>query len=194
MNKNICKIQTKNGDVFMKTTGIVRRIDSLGRIVIPKEMRNSLRIMENDMLEIAVQNESIVLKKISTFSDSMNYFDEVLKLISKLYDCDTFITDSSVIYYYEGKNKDKYIGKNMSEYLLKCLKNRNVVKESNVSCLHIIDDEKESGLNCNYLLIPIIDSGDTYGILGFLNFDNVDNIMNIGKIIEKILKLKVSNI
>ena len=178
----------------MKTTGIVRRIDSLGRIVIPKEMRNSLRIMENDMLEIGLQNESIVLKKISTFSDSLNYFEEILKLVNKLYDCDVFITDSSTIYSYEGKNKEKYVGKNMSEYLINCLKNRNIISENMPSILHITDDKDNLPLNCNYLLIPIIDSGDVYGILGFLNYDNLDNIMNIGKIIEKTLKLKISNI
>ncbi len=177
----------------MKTTGIVRRIDSLGRIVIPKEMRNSLRIMENDMLEIEVQNDNIILKKISTFSDSINYFTEILKIVNKLYGCDIFITDSSMVYLYVGVNKEKYIGKNISEYLIKCLKNRTIVKENQQTTLYITDDSNISPLTCNYLLIPIINSGDVYGILGFMNFDNLDNIMNIGKIIEKILKLKISN-
>ena len=47
----------------MKTTGIVRRIDELGRIVIPKEMRKNLRIKTGDNLEIMVNDDTIVLKK-----------------------------------------------------------------------------------------------------------------------------------
>ena len=49
----------------MKTTGIVRRIDELGRIVIPKEMRKNLRIKTGDNLEIMVNDDTIVLKKSS---------------------------------------------------------------------------------------------------------------------------------
>ena len=49
----------------MKTTGIIRRIDDLGRIVIPKELRRNLRIQNGDSLEIFVDLNSIVLKKYS---------------------------------------------------------------------------------------------------------------------------------
>ena len=59
----------------MKSTGIIRRIDSLGRIVIPKEIRKSLKIFENDMLEISLDNNVIKLQKTSTFSDSLNNYD-----------------------------------------------------------------------------------------------------------------------
>jgi len=47
----------------MKSTGIVRRVDELGRIVIPKELRGSLNIEEKDVLEIYVDGEQIILKK-----------------------------------------------------------------------------------------------------------------------------------
>ena len=49
----------------MKTTGIIRRIDDLGRIVVPKELRKTLRIKNGDSLEIFVDNEDIILKKYS---------------------------------------------------------------------------------------------------------------------------------
>lgn len=51
----------------MKSTGIIRRIDSLGRIVIPKEIRKSLKIFENDMLEISLDNNVIKLQKLQRF-------------------------------------------------------------------------------------------------------------------------------
>ena len=47
----------------MKSTGIVRRLDDLGRIVIPKEIRKSLKFMEGDALELFVENNSLILKK-----------------------------------------------------------------------------------------------------------------------------------
>ena len=47
----------------MKSTGIVRRLDDLGRVVIPREIRNSLKFMEGDALELFVENNSLILKK-----------------------------------------------------------------------------------------------------------------------------------
>ena len=54
----------------MKSTGITRRIDDLGRIVIPKEIRKNLKIKENEVLEIFINNDEIILKKFSPFNDS----------------------------------------------------------------------------------------------------------------------------
>lgn len=50
----------------MKNTGIIRKVDELGRIVLPKEMRDKLNILEKDSLEIYVQGEKIILEKYST--------------------------------------------------------------------------------------------------------------------------------
>ena len=49
----------------MKATGVVRRIDDLGRIVIPKEIRKTLRIKDGESVEIFLENDNIVLKKYS---------------------------------------------------------------------------------------------------------------------------------
>ena len=54
----------------MKATGIVRRIDDLGRVVIPKEIRRTMRIREGDPLEIFVSNEGeVIFKKYSPISE-----------------------------------------------------------------------------------------------------------------------------
>ena len=50
----------------MKSTGVIRRVDELGRIVIPKEIRNKLEIEEKDPIEIYVEGNSIVLKKVES--------------------------------------------------------------------------------------------------------------------------------
>ena len=66
----------------MKATGIVRRVDDLGRIVIPKEIRQTLRIKEGDPMELWLDGESIVLKKydvVCPFADRLNAVVEALK-------------------------------------------------------------------------------------------------------------------
>ena len=69
----------------MKTTGIVRRIDELGRIVIPKEMRKNLRIKTGDNLEIMVNDDTIVLKKFSEIENletiALSYADSFYQVL-----------------------------------------------------------------------------------------------------------------
>ena len=70
----------------MKTTGIIRRIDELGRIVIPKEIRKNLRIKNGESLEIYLENDSIILKKYSQIEslknvsiDYVEAFNQIIK-------------------------------------------------------------------------------------------------------------------
>lgn len=69
----------------MKTTGIIRRLDELGRIVIPKEIRKKLEIEERDPIEILVDSRSIILKKVEAncifcgnSKDLVNYKDKLI--------------------------------------------------------------------------------------------------------------------
>ena len=66
----------------MKATGVVRRIDDLGRIVIPKELRRTMRIREGDSLEIFIDGEKIMLKK---YSPVQNVNDFVLEFVESIY-------------------------------------------------------------------------------------------------------------
>jgi stage V sporulation protein T len=78
------------GDFKMKATGIIRRIDELGRVVIPKEIRRTIHVKEGDPLEIFVGDDgSVMLKK---YNESANYVDEIQSIISDVkdsysYDC-----------------------------------------------------------------------------------------------------------
>ena len=71
----------------MKTTGIIRRIDELGRIVIPKEIRKNLRIKNGESLEIYLENDSIILRKYSQIEslkhvsiDYVEAFNQIIRL------------------------------------------------------------------------------------------------------------------
>ena len=81
----------------MKATGVVRRIDELGRIVIPKEIRKNFRIKEGENVEIYIDDNNIILKKYSELKNvsdiSSNIIDSVFSVINK----DIVITDMSNI-------------------------------------------------------------------------------------------------
>ncbi len=64
----------------MKSTGIVRRIDDLGRIVIPKEMRKTLKINKNEPLEMFVDGEYLVLKKFNDYIDKGKLLEIIVNL------------------------------------------------------------------------------------------------------------------
>ena len=67
----------------MKATGIVRRIDELGRIVVPKEIRRTLRIREGDPLEVYTDREGeIVLKKYSPVGELANFAAQYAKVLA----------------------------------------------------------------------------------------------------------------
>ncbi len=71
----------------MKATGIVRRIDDLGRIVVPKEIRRTLRIREGDALEIFTDREGeIILKKYSPLGEMGNFADQYAESLAQTLD------------------------------------------------------------------------------------------------------------
>lgn len=84
----------KEGKKRMKTTGITRRIDELGRIVIPKEIRKNMHIKSGELMEIYLQDENtIVLKKYSLINQDNNVIRDFIKYISIKTNSNIFITD-----------------------------------------------------------------------------------------------------
>ena len=78
----------------MKTTGMVRRIDELGRIVIPKEIRRSFKIKDRDLLEIFIEGDSIVLKKATSMCVICNS-EEQIETVNDKFICQKCITKIS---------------------------------------------------------------------------------------------------
>ena len=95
----------------MKTTGVVRRIDELGRIVVPKEMRRTLRIREGDSLEISSDNDSIVLKKYSLVESVDNFITQYVEAVHLSSKKEIIVTDTEkVIALSSGFRKEKRMG------------------------------------------------------------------------------------
>ena len=134
--------------------GSLRRIDELGRIVIPKTVREALRIKSGDSLEIYTENENIILKKHSTLNELEEIsivIKEVLKNITK---AEIIITDKNKII---TATENSYQNKKISNELLKILEERNIIIKENIS---ITDETEDESI---YLVNPIIINGDIIG-------------------------------
>lgn len=97
------------------TAGIVRRIDELGRIVIPKEMRRTMRLKEGDEMEIAAEGDSITLRKYSGFESVLGVAKAVSRLLSDALDADVLFVSPEAVVVAEGKNKKKYAGATLTD-------------------------------------------------------------------------------
>lgn len=144
----------------MKTTGVVRRIDDLGRIVIPKELRRTLRIRDGESLEIFVENEMIALKKFSSMSDLKDISTDLVNTINQVTLKNIIITDRDRVISVSSTMKNKYLGKNISIYLEQKLSSREIIVEKNRHEVELIEGIKE---NFSYVISPILMNGDAIG-------------------------------
>lgn len=144
----------------MKTTGVVRRIDDLGRIVIPKELRRTLRIRDGESLEIFVENEMITLKKYSSMSDIKEISNNLVNTINQTILKNVIITDRDKVISASSNIKLQYLDKNISKYLEQKLNSREMVIEKNIQDVEIIDGLNES---LAFVISPIIMNGDVVG-------------------------------
>ena len=104
----------------MKATGIVRRIDDLGRVVIPKEIRRTLRIREGDPLEIFVDSDGeVILKKYSPISELSDFAKEYAEALYDSLGSSVLISDRDAVITLAGGSKKEYFNKNISELIEK---------------------------------------------------------------------------
>lgn len=147
----------------MKATGIIRRIDELGRIVIPKEIRKTQRIKEGENLEIYVDNQdNIILRKYSAMKKMEDFAQDFTDAIHSFIKHNIFITDNDTILAFSGPLKKEYNQKTISEELETKIKRRENMIEKHNKKIHLIEDKEEEG---TYAVSPIIVNGDTAGIV-----------------------------
>lgn len=158
----------------MKTVGVVRRIDDLGRIVIPKEIRRTLRIRDGESLEIFVEDEMIALKKYSSMNDLNEICTDIVNTINQVLSKKIIITDRDSIISISGVNKNKYLYKNISKYIEEQIKNREVIIEKNQKEVEFIDGLMEK---YSYTISPIISNGDVVGAI--IIFSDKENITDL---------------
>lgn len=155
----------------MKTTGMVRRVDSLGRIVIPKEIRKVLKIKENEQVEINVLDDSIVLNRYSEIDEYDESLTNLIDVIKDVYKKDILVTNLNSFVLTSNDYKE-LIGLEISPYLSRVLDERKDIKEDkkiSLSLNETIDDLEKS-----FIIKTIIKNGDTVGLLILLSDNNLD--------------------
>lgn len=155
----------------MKATGIVRRIDDLGRVVIPKEIRRTLRIREGDPLEIFTDHDGqVILKKYSPIGELGTFAKEYAEALAQTTGLITCIADKDQIIAVSGGSKKEFLDKNISQSLEKVIEERGVFTASSEDDKFISILADESVGNYTYELIsPIISEGDVVGAVIFLS-------------------------
>lgn len=169
----------------MKSTGITRRIDDLGRIVIPKEIRKNLKIKENEVLEIFINNDEIILKKFSRFNDSEKVLSDYIKVINDMTGNDVIITDRDKVIISTKKLEEKLLNKKLSEYVNDLIENRSIFLSNDMKGIEVIDNEK---IKQNYYFIPFIIDSDVVGsIIMFSSKEFDENSKSLLLIASKLL-------
>jgi len=153
----------------MKATGIVRRIDDLGRVVIPKEIRKNLRIKEGDNLEIYVQGEEVILKKYSMMNKINDLAQELTDAIYTFMKHSIFITDTDQIVAASGPLKKKYLNKNISDFIIESIKRREKMIQNHFKELKFVRDDES--LTCSYIMSTILVNGEALGMILLISED-----------------------
>lgn len=153
----------------METTGVVRRIDDLGRVVIPKEIRRTLGIKDGTSLEIFVDRDMVALKKHSSMNNLSHFAEVYVESIHNALKKDIIITDRDNIIACAGSLKKEYLMKPISKYLEECINKRNNVVQTDAKEINIINEKHE---NCSYVINTIISNGDSIGLIIILSFND----------------------
>ena len=163
----------------MKPTGIVRKIDELGRIVLPKELRKCLNINTGDDFQIRLDDEKIILEK---YSYLKNYEQEILNIIN------CFISETS--YDISLVINSKIINKNceiIDPKLDRLIQERKIYECKNIEELHLNNNLVIEG---RYIILPIVVNSDLLGSLIVASKDNIINIEKTSKLLLKLIKSK----
>ncbi len=146
----------------MKATGIVRRIDDLGRVVIPKEIRRTMRIREGDPLEIYTNREGeVIFKKYSPIGELSSFAGEYAETLSKVCGLSVVITDRDAVIATAGVSRKEYGDKRISGELEAIISSRQMyVREENSDYVYVTEDATSHYVRC---AMPIIAEGDLIG-------------------------------
>lgn len=163
----------------MKATGIVRRIDDLGRIVVPKEIRRVLRIREGDPLEIFTGKDGeIVLKKYSPLGELGTFAQQYVDSIAQILNCPVCVADRDQIIAVAGMSKKELVGKSIHKELEEVINDREAIlaRKGDTHFINITGDDAEYE---GEVVQTIICEGDAIGAVIVLSKDKKTRIGEI---------------
>ena len=169
----------------MKATGVTRKIDELGRIVIPKEIRRNLGIRDGENLEIFIDNEAICLKKHNQVHNFLELGSKLIEIITSIVETDILITDRENVICGSTKYQN-VINKKINQKLIDLIDERENYNSEAIEEISFEDEVVKGYLS----IVPIISSIDSLGLVILVSEKKEDNKI-ITKLIAKILADKV---
>ncbi len=175
----------------MKATGIVRRIDELGRIVIPKEIRRTMRIREGDPLEIFTDREGeVIFKKYSPIGELTGFAAQYAETLHKTGGMAVIICDRDAVIACAGVSKKEYNDKSLSEEIEHIMENRSLyVHHNGDPTIPVIPDGNSHYVSC---AMPIISEGDIIGcVISLQTTDGASGVIG-GDVESKLIQTAAS--
>ena len=156
----------------MKATGIVRRIDDLGRVVIPKEIRRTLRIREGDPLEIYTATDGeVIFKKYSPVGELSEFAAQYADVLSRVSAMPTLVCDRDHVIAAAGVSRREYLERRVTSALENYMESRRSYSASSGSA---DDMQPVEGVNhAAAIICPIIASGDVTGAVVMLKGEQI---------------------
>lgn len=171
----------------MKATGIVRRIDDLGRVVIPKEIRRTLRIREGDPLEIFTDREGeVILKKYSPIGELNEFANEYAESLYETTRHTAIICDRDTVVAVSGGAKKEYNEKRLSPELEKIIESREIYTAVGATKpIRITANEFNPDTYTSQVIAPITAHGDP---IGAVILTSKEKNVKMGDLEEKLAK------
>lgn len=166
----------------MKATGVIRRIDDLGRIVIPKEIRKSFKINEGDSLEIFVDNNQIILNKYSLLDNMVEMATKLVDVVKMVYKKNILITNKNSVIACSNELSKNYLNSELVNSIKDKLQNREEFLSQDPSNIIMKLDLTDS-----YFLVPIIVNSDCIGSVVLIDDDFTDEDKSLVRLIASIL-------
>ena len=152
----------------MKATGIVRRIDDLGRVVIPKEIRRTMRIREGDPLEIYTSRDGeVIFKKYSLLGGMEDFAAQLCETMSRSTGSICAVTDRDTVIAVAGGGKRELMGKRITPELEQIMENRRIYQYTGEGSAIPVSDGTEKLVTS--VAAPILAEGDLMGLVLFIS-------------------------
>ena len=158
----------------MRTTGIVRKIDELGRIVLPKELRKNLNIHTGDDFQILVEEEKIILEKYSRLINIETDIIKIINIFKNVYNYNIFIVYNNK--FINGKE-------NVSDKIIEIIHQRKIYKNEKITEVNL-NGEKTTG---KVIINPIVIDSDLLGAIIIIG-NNIFDMESTSKIIKELIK------
>ncbi len=170
--------------ITLQQNSNIRRIDELGRIVIPKDIRKKLHIKDNEPLEVYIRDDEIRIKKYSALPDALEYINYIVDMGSRVTGNNFIVTDRErIIASSSAVLKDLPLDKNLSDLVYTCTDTKNENIDIDINGFKI--DGYAS-------IVPIIIDNDRSGLIIEYNNEPISNI-DIIKIFKNLIETRLNN-